>query len=133
MKKLHVVILVAAAIAVGTVISLYGNTSRYVCFDEAAAIEREHPGTELHVVTTINKEKEQVYDPMKDPNYYSFYARDTAGVEKRVVYYNAYDPEFEKTDKLVLIGNLKGDVFEAKKILKKCPSKYEKNLAATNP
>jgi cytochrome c-type biogenesis protein CcmE len=34
--------------------------------------------------------------------------------------------DLDKTDKVVLIGYSRGDYFEAREILKKCPSKYEK-------
>jgi cytochrome c-type biogenesis protein CcmE len=67
-----------------------------------------------------------VYDPQKDPNYFEFYASDTTGMEKKVVYRNAKPQDLEKTDKVVLIGYSRNGNFEATEILKKCPSKYEK-------
>jgi len=126
MKPVHIVILVAISIGLAIAVSFYGDTSRYVCFAEADAIVAERPNMKLHVVTTLSKDKPQVYDPQVDADYFEFYASDTAGMEKKVVYRNSKPQDMDKTDKIVLIGYSRGDHFEAVEILKKCPSKYEK-------
>ncbi len=126
MKPVHIVILVVISIGLAIAVSFYGDTSKYVCFAEADIIRADRPNMKLHVVTTLSKDKPEVYNPRVDPNYFEFYASDTAGVEKRVVYRNAKPQDMDKTDKIVLIGYSRGDHFEAREILKKCPSKYEK-------
>ncbi len=126
MKPVHIVILVVISVGLAIGISFYGDTSKYVCFAEADEIAKDKPDMKLHVVTTLSKEKPQIYDPQTDPNYFEFYASDTTGMEKRVIYRNAKPTDLDKTDKVVLIGYSRGDHFEAKDILKKCPSKYEK-------
>jgi cytochrome c-type biogenesis protein CcmE len=126
MKPVHIVILVFISIGLAIGISFYGDTSKYVCFAEADEIAKDKPDMKLHVVTTLSKTKPQIYDPQNDPNYFEFYASDTTGMEKRVIYRNAKPTDLDKTDKVVLIGYSRGDHFEAKDILKKCPSKYEK-------
>ena len=125
-NPLYIIIIVAIAIAFAIGVSFHGDTSRYVCFAEADQIAHDKPTLQLHVVTTLAKEKGEVYNPQVDPNYYQFYAKDTAGIERKVIYRNAKPQDMERTDKVVLIGYSKGDYFEAKDILKKCPSKYEK-------
>jgi cytochrome c-type biogenesis protein CcmE len=126
MKPVHIVILVVISIGLAIAVSFYGDTSRYVCFNEADEIMRDKPNMKLHVVTTLSKDKPEIYNPQVDPNYFEFYASDTAGVERRIVYKNAKPQDMDKTDKIVLIGYSRGDHFEAREILKKCPSKYEK-------
>jgi cytochrome c-type biogenesis protein CcmE len=126
MKPVHIVILIAVSVGLAIAVSFYGDTSQYVCFSEADSIAQVKPNMKLHVVTTLSKDKPELYDAQNDPNYFEFYAKDTSGVEKRVVYRNSKPQDMDKTDKVVLIGYSKGDYFEAKDILKKCPSKYEK-------
>jgi cytochrome c-type biogenesis protein CcmE len=36
--------------------------------------------------------------------------------------------DFERSEKLVLIGKMENDTFYASKILMKCPSKYNNNM-----
>ncbi len=126
MKAVHIVIIIAISVGLAIAVSFYGDTSKYVCFKEADSIALERPNLKLHVVTTLSKSMPEVYDAQKDPNYYEFYASDTTGMEKRVIFRNAKPQDLEKTDKVVLIGYSRGDHFEARDILKKCPSKYEK-------
>jgi cytochrome c-type biogenesis protein CcmE len=126
MKPVQIVILVFVSVAIAIGISFYGDTSKYVCFQEADEIAKSRPNLKLHVVTTLSKDKPGVYNPQVDPNYFEFYASDTTGLERRIVYRNAMPQDLDKTDKVVLIGYSRGDYFEAKDILKKCPSKYEK-------
>lgn len=126
MKPVHIVILVVISIGIALSISFYGDTSQYVCFNEADSIAVKKPNLKLHVVSSINKSMPQVYDPANNPNYFEFYANDTTGAVKRVILNDSKPAELDKTDKVVLIGYSRGDHFEATEILKKCPSKYEK-------
>jgi cytochrome c-type biogenesis protein CcmE len=126
MKPVYIVILVVVSVALAIGISFYGDTSKYVCFAEADEIAKTRPSLHLHVVTTLNKGRQEVYNPRQDPNYYEFYAIDTTGTERKVVYHNAKPQDIERTDKVVLIGYSRQGYFEAKDILRKCPSKYEK-------
>jgi cytochrome c-type biogenesis protein CcmE len=126
MKPVHIVILLAISIGLAIAVSFYGDTSKYVCFAEADEIVKDKPNQKLHVVSTLSKDKPEIYNPQVDPNYFEFYASDTTGFEKRIVYRNAKPQDMDKTDKIVLIGYSRGDHFEAREILKKCPSKYEK-------
>lgn len=126
MKPIYIVILVVVSVALAIGISFYGDTSKYVCFAEADEIAKSRPTLQLHVVTTLNKNRPEVYNPQQDPNYYEFYAIDTTGTERKVIYHNSKPQDIERTDKVVLIGYSKEGYFEARDILRKCPSKYEK-------
>ena len=66
-------------------------------------------------------------DATKDANYFSFYMRDTVGNECKVVYTGTKPEDFDKSDKIVLVGQMNKDAFHASHILMKCPSKYTKD------
>ena len=74
------------------------------------------------------KEKGTYYDALKDANHFAFYMRDEKGEVKKVIYSGTKPQDFERSEKLVLIGKMNKDVFHASKILMKCPSKYNNDL-----
>ena len=120
MKKSYIILIVLIAVAIGAIISTYGDASTYEDF----AVAAENPGREFHVVGTLNKTKEKHYDPKADANYFSFYMIDEKGNERKVIYHAPEPQDFERSEKIVIIGKLEGEDFIASKILLKCPSKY---------
>jgi cytochrome c-type biogenesis protein CcmE len=120
MKTIHIVIILIVVVAVAVVISTMTDSSTYSDFAEAAA----KPGKELHIIGKLNREKPIEYDAQKNANEFSFYLIDEKGLEKKVVYQNAKPQDFEKSEKVVIIGSMQGDQFHAKSLLLKCPSKY---------
>jgi cytochrome c-type biogenesis protein CcmE len=120
MKKTHIILIAVIAVAIGAIMSTYGDASTYESFAVASA----HPGKEYHVVGTLNKSKEKHYDPKQDANYFSFYLIDESGTESKVILRGPEPPDFERSEKIVIIGSMANDHFEASKILLKCPSKY---------
>jgi cytochrome c-type biogenesis protein CcmE len=143
MKKLHIVILVAVAVVIAGLLTMMKDLTTY----DSIASARSKEGKYVHLIAKLDKTRPIVYDPVKDPNFLSFYALDSLGGQTRVVYRNAKPSEFEHSERIVLKGTMQGDVFECREILLKCPSKYKddptqqmKNLeggaapaAATNP
>jgi cytochrome c-type biogenesis protein CcmE len=123
MKKSAIIIIVLIAAAIGAIVSSYGDASTYENFTVAA----ENPGTEYHVVGTLDRSKEKHYDPKTDANYFTFYLIDEKGRESKVIYRAPEPQDFERSEKIVIIGKMQGDAFEASKILLKCPSKYTEN------
>jgi cytochrome c-type biogenesis protein CcmE len=123
MKKSSIIIIVLIAVAIGAIVSSYGDASTYESFSVAA----ENPGEEYHVVGTLDRSKEKHYDPKQDPNYFSFYLVDEKGRESKVIYRAPEPQDFDRSEKIVIIGKMQGDAFEASKILLKCPSKYTEN------
>lgn len=123
MKKSAIVGLITIALCVGFLISLNADTDSYSNFKQAAASEKEE-----HVMGYWEKEKGMYYDAVKDANHFAFHMRDEKDVVKQVVYNGSKPQDFEKSEKLVLVGRMKGDTFYASKILMKCPSKYNDNL-----
>jgi cytochrome c-type biogenesis protein CcmE len=125
MKKIHIILIVLIAVAIGAIVSSYGDASTYEDFNVAA----QNPDKEYHVVGVLNKQKEKQYDPKTDPNYFSFYLIDEKGIESKVILRGAEPQDFDRSEKIVIIGKMNGDHFEASKILLKCPSKYtEENV-----
>lgn len=127
MKTINIIILVVIAIAIAIFAGAYGDSSTYTDFNTA----RKNSGTEFHVVGKLNKSKPMVYEPEKDANRFEFYLTDSLGNEAQVIYSEPKPTDFDRSDKVVVIGQFKepDGAFIASKILLKCPSKYE----AENP
>lgn len=125
MKPIQIALLVLAALGVAAVVSLYGNTTKYVTFPEADALAKENPGRDYHVVASLDKTKAIEYNPRNDANYLVFYANDSLGNGKKVVYNQPKPQDMERSEKIMLIGHSEGDHFQATEISMKCPSKYE--------
>ena len=123
MKTIHIVILLVLVIAVAVVVTTLTDSSTYSNFTEAAA----NPGKEYHIIGILNKTKPIDYDAAKSVNRFTFYLVDDKGLEKKVVYSNAKPQDFEKSEKVVVIGSMKNDEFIASSLLLKCPSKYNAN------
>ncbi len=119
MKKSSIFGLVVIAIAIALIISVYSNSSTYGSFKDA-----QNTTSELHVVGHLNKQKELFYDATKDANYFSFYMKDNKGEECKVVFTGSKPQDFERSEQIVLTGQMRGSEFHASKILMKCPSKY---------
>jgi cytochrome c-type biogenesis protein CcmE len=137
MKKSHIIGVVVIAVAIMIIMSSVGDASTYVSFGEA--IERAEDGdmAKVHVVGRLKKDEQghiigMNYDPITDPNYFTFMLVDTNRVEQQVVYYNPKPQDFERSEQVVITGNMQNNVFVADKILLKCPSKYvEKEVKQT--
>jgi cytochrome c-type biogenesis protein CcmE len=123
MKTIHIVILLVLVIAIAVVVTTLTDSSTYSNFSEAAA----SPGKEFHIIGRLNRNKTIEYDATKNVNRFSFYLIDDKGMEKKVVYNNPKPQDFEKSEKVVIIGSMKEDEFLAKSLLLKCPSKYNAN------
>ena len=120
MKKIHIILIALIAVAIGAILSTYGYASTYEGFDKAA----ENPDKEYHVVGVLNRDKPREYNPQQDANLFTFYLIDEKGKESKVVYRAPEPQDFERSEKVVIVGKMNGDYFEANKILLKCPSKY---------
>lgn len=127
MKKTYILGIALIGIAIAAIVSMYGDASTYENFEVAM----ENPGKEFHVVGVLNREKEKFYNPQEDPNFFTFYMIDEKGKESKVVYHNPEPTDFDRSEKIVIVGKMDGDHFEASKILLKCPSKYTDNQVKT--
>lgn len=119
MKKSSIIGMIIIAIAIGVIMSTYADSSTYGSFSDA--IESKN---ELHVVGKLDASKDIVYNPEQDANYFSFYMKDNNGKECKVVFSGSKPQDFERSEQIVLTGQMVGESFHANKILMKCPSKY---------
>jgi|SRR5476651_457636 len=119
MKKSSILGIVVIAIAIAVIISTYSKSSTYGSFKEAAVTNAQ-----LQIVGHLDKGKELYYDATKDANYFSFYMKDNKGQECKVVFTGTKPQDFERSEQVVLTGQMAGNEFHASKILMKCPSKY---------
>jgi cytochrome c-type biogenesis protein CcmE len=119
MKKRAILGLVVIAVAIAVIISIYSSTSSYGSFADAKQSE-----STLRVVGVLDKQKELYYDAAKDANYFSFYVKDKKGQECKVIFRGTEPQDFQKSEQIVLTGQMKGTEFHASEILMKCPSKY---------
>jgi len=111
------------------VVTSFGNqVGGWETFTDAAGASHE-----VHVVGTWVKDQPSGYDPSS--NVFTFVMADTAGTVRQVVYPNPKPANFEDAERVVVQGQMAGDVFEAEHILVKCPSKYNdaRSLEAGHP
>jgi cytochrome c-type biogenesis protein CcmE len=125
MKKAHIIGIIIIAVALGVIISAISSSSTYVTFNEA----KQNPGTTYHVIGTVNKQVPFDYQPELNANIFGFNMVDSTGIEVKVVYNGAMPQDFERSEKIVVVGKMKENAFQCKQILMKCPSKYNGNEA----
>lgn len=126
MKKTHIILLVLVAAAMTVIVSMFADFSTYETFASAA----KTPGEQYHVVGQLAEGKEMVYDPVKDPNHFSFYVKDKSGNVNKVVFKGSKPTDIEKSEQVVMTGYMEGDIFQCSKIQMKCPSKYQNDQIA---
>lgn len=120
MKKIHVIAILMVVAAIALFTTAAEDMSTYSTFAEAS-----RTGQKVKIAGQLAKDKEMVYQPEVDPNYFSFYIRDTKGEERKVVLLSEKPQDFEMSEQIVLTGSMKGEEFIATEMLMKCPSKYK--------
>ncbi|MCZ2355378.1 MAG: cytochrome c maturation protein CcmE [Bacteroidia bacterium] len=110
-------LLILAGFITLLIINFAGSTSIYTTFADA-----KQRGSDVHIVASWVRRDEAKYDPAQD--IFQFYLQDSTNNTQLVIYRDPKPANFEQADKVVIIGKYQGDVFEAEKILMKCPSKY---------
>lgn len=124
MKKIHIVVLVAIAAVIAALISMMGDLSTY----ETIASARQKQGQAVTVIAKLDLSTPIQYDPARNANFTSFYVVDSLGNKAKVEYHFEKPFDMEKSERIVLKGTMKGEIFEIKRkdgILIKCPSKYK--------
>lgn len=120
MKRIYIIAGVMLAVAIGVLVSATGDMSTYTTFAEAS-----HSSRKVKIAGQLAKDKAMEYNPEKDPNYFSFFIKDAAGVEKKVVLLAAKPQDFELSEQIVVTGKMQDGTFIATDLLMKCPSKYK--------
>lgn len=120
MKNAHIIAIAVIAIAVAILITASKDVTTYANFNQAA-----QSGEKVKLVGQLVKDKPVEYNPEKDPNYMSFWLRDEKGEVRQVILHTKKPQDFERSEQIVLTGQMQGTQFEAADMLLKCPSKYK--------
>ncbi|MBP6825651.1 MAG: cytochrome c maturation protein CcmE [Saprospiraceae bacterium] len=120
MKKSHILAIAIVAIAIAILISASKDVTNYSDFTKAAK-----SADKVKIIGQLVKDKPVEYNPDKDPNYLGFYLKDEAGEVRKVVLRATKPQDFERSESIVLTGQMEGENFEASDMLLKCPSKYK--------
>jgi cytochrome c-type biogenesis protein CcmE len=124
MKKIHILLLVLIAVAIGVLVSLMGDLTTYDTVETA----KKKPGKFVHLIAKLDRNTPVEYDALKNPNFLSFTAVDSLGGRVKVIYDKPKPGNLEHSERLVLKGRMQEDVFKCDEILMKCPSKYKDDM-----
>lgn len=123
MKRSHIIVLFLIAISIALFASKLSNVSSYSSYEDASA----KSGKTVQLIGVLDKSQPVNYDPVKDPNSFSFHLLDRDQKQVHVVCYDDMPRDFEKSDEIVLTGKMQENTFYADEMLVKCPSKYQEN------
>ncbi|MBC6401394.1 MAG: cytochrome c maturation protein CcmE [Ekhidna sp.] len=125
-KYIFGIVIIGAAIAI--IISMTGDASSYVSFEEAKVLSDKGFKKSIHVVGVLPKTTGgEIIGVQESPDKRSFKFQmvDENGFKQQVLHANPIPADFNKSEQVVIIGAYEGENFIAKKILLKCPSKYQ--------
>lgn len=126
MKRSHIIAIVIIAIGIAALVGSLYDSSTYADLQQAIA----NPGREYHVVGVLDRSAEIVYEPSLNASLTTFTMVDLEGNRARVQLNKAKPQDFERSERLVLIGKATADgEFHARDMLMKCPSKYNEEHA----
>ena len=120
MNKIYIIAGILIITGIAIFFSLSKDVSTYATFSEATKNQNR-----VKVAGILAKDKEMYYNPQENPNYFSFYLRDPKGEEKKVILLQGKPQDFDRSEQIVVTGEMKGDEFVANEVLLKCPSKYK--------
>jgi cytochrome c-type biogenesis protein CcmE len=120
MKKSHLLAIIIVAIGIGILITASKDVTTYANFAQATKSDDK-----VKLVGQLVKDRPVEYYPAKNPNFLAFYVKDDAGEIRRVELQAAKPQDFERSESIVLTGQMKGETFAASDMLLKCPSKYK--------
>ncbi|MGH1435461.1 MAG: cytochrome c maturation protein CcmE [Lewinella sp.] len=120
MKKVYIIAGIMIAVAVSLFVMAQDDLSTYATISQAV-----ETGSRVKIAGQLAKDMEMLYDPVEDPNLFTFYIRDDEGATQKVVLLQPKPQDFELSEQVVLTGRMQEDAFVATDVLMKCPSKYK--------
>ncbi len=120
MKKVHILAIAIIAVSIGFLISASKDVTTYANFAQAS-----QSGDRVKLVGQLVKDRPVDYDPEKNADFLTFWLRDEAGEVRKVELHHSKPQDFERSESIVLTGEMKGETFAASEMLLKCPSKYK--------
>jgi len=121
MNPKSIVLLVVLGIAIGAIMMTYSGAEESSTFTQAD----QNPEDTYHITGFLVKDMPMEYDPVKDPNHFSFYLKDKEGNVRQVVSSEPKMQDFERAETVNMYGHADGEIFRATKVMPKCPSKYK--------
>ncbi|MEQ9468786.1 MAG: cytochrome c maturation protein CcmE [Ekhidna sp.] len=128
MKKKYIAAIIIIAVAITMIVSMTGDASTYVTFEEAKVLSEKGFKKSIHVVGELPKTASgQVVGIEESPDKLSFKFEmvDEKGMRQQVLFAEPIPTDFTRSEQVVIVGAYQGDKFVAEKILLKCPSKYQ--------
>lgn len=128
MKLSYIIAIGVIAVAIGILIITAGDASTYVDFSQAQQLASGGNTTPIHVVGQLKKDDAGHVvglEKSADNLSFSFVLIDENKKEQKVFYNEPMPADLLRSEKVVVIGSYNNDQFVAKKILLKCPSKYQ--------
>ena len=120
MKKVYIIAGIMIAVAISLFVMAQDDLSTYSNISQDIA-----SGDRVKIAGQLAKDMEMLYDPVQDPNIFTFYIRDDAGETQKVVLLQPKPQDFELSEQVVLTGRMQEGAFVATDVLMKCPSKYK--------
>lgn len=135
-KPFHLAALLVIAVGIGVIVSTSGDASTYVTFSEAREMAARGDDDKVHVVGEAPRDASgrvtgMFYNPVEDPDFFRFQLLDANKERREVVYFKPRPADFERSEKIVVVGAMKDGRFVADNILMKCPSKYQETTIRT--
>lgn len=120
MKKVYIIAGIMIAAAISLFVVAQDDLSTYSTISQAL-----ESGTRVKIAGQLAKDMEMIYDPVQDPNLFTFYIRDAENATQKVVLLQPKPQDFELSEQVVLTGRMQEGAFVATDVLMKCPSKYK--------
>jgi len=127
MKSKYVFGGVIVTVFLALMIYLFTQSNVQYESDFAKVMEKEKT-----VKATGSWVKEKNYSIDNQNRLFTFYMKDAAGREMKVVYSGTIPNNFETATSVVVTGQYRDGYFHAKDILTKCPSKYEEQTKTSS-
>jgi cytochrome c-type biogenesis protein CcmE len=105
MKPIHIVALLVLAGGVAALTMQAKDVSTYATFTDA-----KEASAKVKVAGKLIKDKPMVYDPVVNPNLFTFYLKDTNGKEVLVNLLKPKPQDFELSEQVVVTGDMQGEV-----------------------
>ena len=118
MKKKYIAAIVIIAVAITMIISMTGDASTYVSFQEARELSEKGFKKSIHVVGELPKTVSgEVVGIQESPDKLSFKFEmiDENGLKQEVLFAEPVPTDFTRSEQVVIIGAYQGEKFVAEK------------------
>lgn len=135
MKTKHIISILVIGICIVIVMTMAGDASSYVDFQQAKYLSENGAKNSIHVVGTLPRTATGEITGIEesaDMLSFKFEMIDENGFKQKVLHANPMPTDFTKSEQVVIVGAYNGESFIAEKILLKCPSKYQEDPEFTS-